>query len=726
MPEITADRLLPSAWPALGPHWDGRGTHFAVFSEQAERIELCLFDNPGRHETRLLLPECSDGVWRGYLPGAGPGTLYGYRAYGPYDPARGLRFNNHKLLLDPYARQLRGELRWHDALYGYRIGHGRADLSYDRRNSADYLPKAVVADDRYEWDGDHPPRVPWSETVIYELHLKGWSRLNERIPSRERGTFGALGHPASIDYLRRLGVTAVELLPIHAFARDRALLERGLANYWGYNTLAYFAPEPSYLSDGTSGQLKWAVQRLHAAGIEVILDVVYNHTCEGNELGPTLCWRGLDNASYYRLAADDPRHYVDDTGCGNTVNLSHPRVIQMVMDSLRWWAGEYHVDGFRFDLGATLGREPQGFDPGCGLFDALLQDPLLGGLKLISEPWDLGPGGYQLGRHPPGFAEWNDKFRSCVRRYWRGDSGMRGALAAVLQGTAELFDHGRRRPWASVNFVTAHDGFTLRDLVSYEAKHNEDNGEDNRDGSDYNDSRNWGAEGPTDDAGVESLRRRAQRSLLCSLFLSHGTPMLLAGDELGRSQQGNNNAYCQDNELSWLDWRQAESAEGLALFDFVARLIRIRREHPVFQGPYFQHGVVEPAPGLKDIFWFDERGNELPPADWDNPNARLLGVRRALARGDGRLEVAILLFNADEADHDFELPPPALDYQLLAASEDPDDSGQKLEQGRLSLRAYSAAVLLAQPMAEQLHQPPPQKQPQNDAQPAGDTTRAAA
>ncbi|HZR37378.1 MAG TPA: glycogen debranching protein GlgX [Nevskia sp.] len=727
MPETTADRLLPSSWPRLGPHWDGRGTHFAVFSEHAERIELCVFDGSGRHETRLQMPDCSDGVWRGYLPGARPGTLYGYRAYGPYDPARGLRFNNHKLLLDPYARRLHGELRWHDALYGYRVGHARADLAYDRRNSAEYMPKAVVADDHYDWGGDHPPRVPWSETVIYELHVKGWSRLNERIPPNERGTFGGLGHPASIDYLRRLGVTAVELLPVHAFARDRNLLERQLTNYWGYNTLAYFAPDPAYLSDGTSGQFKWAVQQLHAAGIEVILDVVYNHTCEGNELGPTLSWRGLDNCSYYRLAAGDPRHYVNDTGCGNTVNLSHPRVIQMVLDSLRWWAAEYRVDGFRFDLGATLGREEHGFDPGCGFFDALLQDPLLSGLKLISEPWDVGLGGYQLGRHPPGFAEWNDKFRSCARRYWRGDPGMRGALAAVLQGTAELFDHRRRRPWASLNFVTAHDGYTLRDLVSYEAKHNEANGEDNRDGSDHNDSRNWGAEGPTDDQRVEAQRRRAQRSLLCTLFLSHGTPMLLAGDEFGQTQQGNNNAYCQDNELSWLDWRLAESAEGKALADFVANLIRIRREHPVFQGLWFQHGQAEPAHGLKDIFWFDERGNELAPADWDNPNARLLGVRRALARDDGRIEVAILLFNADEAPHEFQLPQPRLDYRLIAASEEPEGAEPFSADQPVSLAAHSVAVLLAQPEAQSLPQPAaPQASAQNDATPDDGVVGAAA
>ena len=726
MPDSTADRLLPSPQLALGAHWDGRGTHFAVFSAQAERVELCLFDAAGRHETRLAMPDCSNGVWHGYLPGARPGTLYGYRAHGPYDPARGLRFNGHKLLLDPYARQLRGELRWHDALHGYRVGNSRGDLSFDRRNSADHLPKAVVTDDHFDWGNDHPPRVPWSDTVIYEMHLKGYSRLNERIAPHDRGTFGALGHPASIEHLRRLGVTAVELLPIHAYARDRRLLELQLTNYWGYNTLAFFAPDAAYLSDGTLGQLKWAVQQLHAAGIEVILDVVYNHTCEGNELGATLSWRGLDNTAYYRLTADDPRHYINDTGCGNTVNFSHPRVIQMVMDSLRYWATEYRVDGFRFDLGVTLGREAGGFDPGSGFFDALLQDPLLSSLKLISEPWDIGPGGYQVGNHPAGFAEWNGKFRDSVRRYWKSDAGMRGPLAAALQGSAELFDHDRRRPWASVNFVTAHDGFTLQDLVSYESKHNQANGEDGRDGTDQNESRNWGAEGPTDDTGIVSLRRRIQRNLLATLFLSQGTPMLLAGDEFGQTQRGNNNAYCQDNDLSWLDWRLPQSEDGKALLEFTAHLIRVRRQHAVLQPSYFQHGRIELAPGLSDILWFDERGTELTQEDWDNANARLLGVRRAMARDDGRLEIAVLLFNSDSAAHEFKLPAPALDWRVLISSEDPVRAGMNIPDGRFGLAAHSSAALLAETDAATLQQLLETQQPsRNDSGPDGDTGQAA-
>ncbi len=698
-----ADRLLPSLPHPLGAHWDGRGTHFAVFSENAERIELCLFDSTGRHETaRLAMPECTDGTWHGYLPGAGPGTLYGYRAYGPYDPVNGQRFNANKLLLDPYARKLAGTIRWHDALYGYRVGGPRADLSFDRRNSADFMPKGVVVDDRFDWSGDHPPRVPWAETVIYEMSVKGYSRLRQEFEGHDRGTFGALGHARSIDYLRRLGVTAVELLPVHAFARDRHLLEQNLSNYWGYNTLAYFAPDPAYLSDGTLGQIKWAVRQLHAAGIEVILDVVYNHTCEGSELGPTLSLRGLDNPTYYRLLEDNRRHYINDTGCGNTVNFSHPRVIQLVMDSLRYWASEFHIDGFRFDLGVTLGREAHGFDPGSGFFDALMQDPQLRGLKLISEPWDIGPGGYQIGNHPPGFAEWNGKFRDDVRRYWKGDAGMRGPLAARLQGSAEMFDHHRRRPWASVNFVTAHDGFTLQDLVSYDAKHNEANGEGNRDGTDHNDSRNWGVEGPSDDPAILAQRERIKRSLLATLMVSQGTPMLLSGDELGQTQDGNNNTYCQDNEIAWLDWSLLSSPRGAALRDFVAKLIALRRAHASFQGHYFQHARIEVAPGLKDISWFDERGTELCQADWDNGNARLLGLRRAIALGHGRIEIAILLFNADGEAHQFRLPEPRLEYRLLLNTDDPAAAEQAVSEGLWTIPAYSMAALVAQPSEEQL------------------------
>jgi len=483
---------------------------------------------------------------------------------------------------------------------------------------------------------------------------------------------------------------------VHAFARDRNLVEHNRTNFWGYNTLAYFAPDGAYLSDGSLGEFKWAIRQLHAAGIEVILDVVYNHTCEGNELGPTLSFRGLDNTAYYRLLPDSPRHYINDTGCGNTVNLSHPRVIQLVMDSLRYWATEFHVDGFRFDLGVTLGREATGFDPGSGFFDALLQDPVLSGLKLISEPWDVGPGGFQLGQHPPGFAEWNGRFRDDIRRYWKGDSGMRGALAGRLQGSAELFDHRRRRPWASVNFITAHDGFTLEDLVSYNDKHNEANGEDNRDGTNENHSYNWGAEGTSSDPAILGQRERIKRALLGTMMVSLGTPMLLAGDEFGHTQEGNNNAYCQDNEISWLDWTMKSSPRGASLYRFVAELIALRKEHRALQAHYFQHARIEVAPGIKDVFWFDERGIELPSEDWDKGFARVLGLRRAMPLDTGGFEAAILLFNADSEAHDFRLPEPQLRYRLAIHSDGVQMRERTIAEGVWSIPAFTMVVLLAE------------------------------
>ncbi|HVT35513.1 MAG TPA: glycogen debranching protein GlgX [Nevskiaceae bacterium] len=690
-----ADRLHPAPAGPLGAHCDGRGIRFAVYAAGAEKVELCLFDASGRHEQRLVMPDCIDGVWHGYLPGARGDQLYGYRAYGPYEPKRGLRYNGNKLLVDPYAKKLAGALRWHDALYGYRVGSPRGDLSFDRRDSAAYLPKCVACDERFEWGNDHPPQVPWPETVIYEMHLRGFSMRHPEIPEHERGSFGALGHPAAIAHLKRLGITAVELLPVHAFLRDRMLEEKQLTNYWGYNTLGYFAPEAAYLSDGTPAQMKWAVQQLHAAGIEVILDVVYNHTCEGNELGPTLSFRGLDNASYYRLLPDDPRRYINDTGCGNTVNCSHPRVIQLIMDSLRWWVSEYHVDGFRFDLGVTLGREPQGFDPGCGLFDAMRQDPLLARVKLISEPWDIGPGGYQIGNHPPGFSEWNGKFRDDVRRYWKGDAGVRPALAARLQGSAEMFDRERRRPWASVNFITAHDGYTLHDLVSYNGKHNQANGEDNHDGANDNESSNWGAEGPTDNPEIVNQRDKIKRALLLTLLASHGTPMLLAGDEFGQTQQGNNNAYCQDNDISWLDWSRAGSEAGRALTDFCARLLALRREQPLLQGREFQHARVDIAPGVRDIDWFDERGIELLPEDWNNANGRLLGLRRSRVLPGGGYESIALLCNSDGAAHSFRLPEPAQRWQLLVDTHRPAPGSVDLNGNQYEVAPHSAVLLHA-------------------------------
>lgn len=691
--QAIADALDPGKPYPLGATTDGLGVNFAVFSGHAEQVDLCLFDPTGRREiARLPLPECTDEVWHGYLPNAQPGLLYGFRAYGPFRPQDGHRFNPHKLLLDPYARRIHGHVRWTDALFGYRVASPRADLSFDRRDSAMGMPKAIVTDDSFNWADDRPPRTPWADTIIYEAHVRGLTALREDIRPPQRGAFAALGDQRVIEHLRRLGVTAVELLPIHAYVQDRHLLEKGLRNYWGYNTLSFFAPEARYLSNGDLNEIRIAVRRLHAAGIEVILDVVYNHTAEGSEMGPTLSFRGLDNSSYYRLQRDNPRHCINDTGTGNTFNLSHPRVIQLVMDSLRYWATSFRIDGFRFDLGVTLGREPHGFDPGAGFFDALRQDPVLSQVKLISEPWDIGPGGYQLGHHPPGFAEWNDRFRDSARRFWRAEQGERPEIAARLAGSSDFFDRRARRPWASVNFVSSHDGFALADLVSYTERHNDANGEDNRDGHSENFSANWGAEGETDDAAVNETRGRVQRALLATLFLSHGTPMLLAGDEFGRSQRGNNNAYCQDNEISWLDWNLARSAKGEALTRYTRRLIALRRSHPVLRCRAFLHGKEELAPGLLDIDWFDERGERLTPEAWNDGGHQLLMLRRAARSADGNIDILALLLNPLHENREFVLPSPIAETRLLVDSAQPDDEEREVS-SHVMVAAHSAALV---------------------------------
>jgi isoamylase len=695
-----ADRLLPGSPYPLGATPDGIGVNFAVFSAHAGRVDLCLFDPTGKRQVAAYeLPECTDEVWHGYLPNARAGLVYGYRAHGPYEPHRGHRFNPNKLLLDPYARQIKGALRWSDVLYGYRLHSSRADLSIDKRDSAAAMPKGVVTRDAFHWGEDARPAVPWADTVIYEAHLAGMTMLREHIRANERGTFAALGDPGVIDYLKRLGVTTLELLPVHAYVNDSYLVQKGLVNYWGYSTLSYFAPEPRYLSDGTLDELRVAIRRLHAAGIEVVLDVVFNHTCEGSELGPTLCFRGLDNASYYRLLPDDPRYYINDTGCGNTVDASSPRVIQLIMDSLRHWATSFRVDGFRFDLGVTLGRESHGFDPQAGFFDALRQDPLLSRLKLIFEPWDIGLGGYQLGRHPTGLAEWNDRYRDTVRAYWRGDPGKRPELAARLSGSGDLFQAHSRRPWASVNFVAAHDGYTLADVVCYEQKHNEANGEDNRDGHNDNLSRNWGVEGPSDDPEVLAQRGRVQRAMLATLFASMGTPMLLAGDEFGRSQRGNNNAYCQNNEVSWLDWKLADSPGGRALIEFTRRLIALRRAHPSLRSARYLHGLQEPAPGIADLSWFDERADPIPPEDWNNPEGRALAMRRAARLqphedGGAAVDVTLLLLNASSSPLAFLLPPPGLPWRVLVdTAEAQAGEGGLVSSDTVELAAHSAVLL---------------------------------
>ncbi|MDB5772101.1 MAG: glgX [Burkholderia sp.] len=687
----------------LGANYDGHGTNFAVFSAHAVKLELCLFDAEGRHETaRISLPECTDQIWHGYLPGLAPGTLYGYRAYGPYDPDRGHRFNPNKLLLDPYAKLMHGHVRWSDALFGYRYHSSRGDLSYDRRDSAPAMPKAVVVESSFNWHDDRPPAVPWEKTVIYETHVRGMTMGAAHIDPNLRGTFAALADPFVIEYLVKLGITAVELLPVHAFLQDRRLVANGLSNYWGYNTLSFFAVEPRYLASQSPNEMRHAIRQLHAAGIEVILDVVYNHTCEEGEPGPTLSFRGLDNASYYRLH-DNARHLVNYTGCGNTFNLSHPRVLQLAMDSLRYWVQEFHVDGFRFDLGAALGRERYGFDPGAGFFDALLQDPVLAGKKLITEPWDLGPGGYQVGSQPAGLAEWNDRFRDDVRTFWRGDPSKRGAIAARLLGSADLFNRHRRRAWASINFVTAHDGQTLQDLVSYSQKHNVANLEDNRDGSNDDKGSNWGVEGPTDDPAILALRERIKRAMLMTLMFSNGTPMLLGGDEFCRTQNGNNNPYCQDNETSWFDWSLAESDVGRALIEFTRRCIATRLTHPTLRSTRFMTASSKTVQGVPDTAWFDESGKEMTPERWDFAGGRLLALRRLASEGrNGEAKTicaSLLLLNAYTEDREFVLPQPAINWRTVLDATEHVAGGEaprrQPESNKIKVAAHSAVLLLA-------------------------------
>ncbi|GAB2882048.1 glycogen debranching protein GlgX [Paraburkholderia jirisanensis] len=699
MSHVLPDRLLPGSPYPLGASWDGLGVNFAVFSANAQRIELCLFEPSGRKELkRYPLPECTDEIWHGYLPHAHPGTVYAFRAHGPYQPQNGHRFNPHKLLLDPYARKLTGQFRWSDALFSYRMHSNRLDLSIDRRDSAPAMPKCVVVDEAFDWSHDRRPNVPWGDTVIYETHVRGASMMRSDLRPPERGTFSALASPEFIDHLLKLGVTAVELLPVHAFLNDRFLVERGLRNYWGYNTAAFFAPEPSYLTSHRLDEMRIAVRQLHAAGIEVILDVVYNHTCEGSETGPTVSWRGLDNASYYRLIPGDERHHINDTGCGNTLNLPHPRVLQMVMDSLRYWSTAFNIDGFRFDLGVTLGREHAGFDPGSGFFDAIRQDPVLSQRKLISEPWDIGPGGYQLGNHPPGFSEWNDRFRDCVRRFWRGDAGLRPDLAARLTGSSDLFNRRFRKPTASINFVASHDGFTLADLTSYEQKHNEINGENNNDGHNENCSSNWGIEGPSDDPIINETRERVARSLIGTLLIALGTPMLLAGDEAGRTQNGNNNAYCQDNEISWIDWQRAASASGQKMTAFVTRMVALRRDHPLLRETRFLVGDREVLPGLFDVGWFDERGESLTIEAWQDPEGRAFTLRRAGPGRSGETEVLLMMLNASADMLRFTPPPPYLEWHVLVDSADPDAPPHRLAQPEVNVAAHALVVLAAQPV----------------------------
>ncbi|HEX7012953.1 MAG TPA: glycogen debranching protein GlgX [Steroidobacteraceae bacterium] len=662
-------RIVSAVWPGRpfpqGATWDGEGVNFSLFSEHAEGVELCLFDNRGRRELqRIRIEEQTDQVWHCYLPEVRPGQLYGYRVYGPYQPQHGHRFNPNKLVLDPYARAIVGQLAWSDAHFGYRIGSQRADLSFDRRNDALGMPKCKVVDPAFTWGDDRPPRTPWHDTVIYEMHVRGFTQRHPDVPPQYRGTYAALATAPVIDYLKRLGVTAVELMPVHYFVQDRHLVEKGLSNYWGYNSIGFFAPHDAYAAAAPpEREFRTMVKTLHSAGIEVILDVVYNHTAEGNHLGPTLSFRGIDNASYYRLVHDDPRYYMDYTGCGNTLNMLHPRVLQLIMDSLRYWIVEMHVDGFRFDLASALARELHEVDRLGAFFDIIHQDPVISQAKLIAEPWDLGEGGYQVGRFPVGWTEWNGKYRDAVRDYWKGEGGLIGELAYRLSGSSDLYEHSGRRPYASINFITAHDGFTLRDLVSYNEKHNEANLDDNRDGENHNRSWNCGVEGPTDDPQVRALRLRQSRNLLATLFLSQGVPMLLAGDEAGHTQHGNNNAYCQDNELTWLAW--SIDPEDEQLLHFTRALIKLRREHRVFRRPrFFQNREIHGA-AVRDILWLDPTGAEMSEQQWRESSARSLAVALAGRHLDEKDERGQRVFDSDfcflvNAHHesvDFRLPP---------------------------------------------------------------------
>jgi isoamylase len=622
--------VVTAVWPGRpypqGATWDGEGVNFALFSEHAEWVELCLFDSRGRRELqRIRLREQTDQVWHCYLPEVRPGQLYGYRVHGPYKPDEGHRFNANKLLIDPYAKSLAGQIAWSDAQFGYRIGSSREDLSFDRRNDAPGMPKGQVSDPAFTWGDDRPPRTPWHDTVIYEMHVRGFTMRHPAVPPQLRGTYAALATAPVIEHLQRLGVSAIELMPIHAFVQDRHLVEKRLRNYWGYNSIGFFAPEQMYSSTSQSErEFKTMVRSLHSAGIEVILDVVYNHTAEGNHLGPTLSFRGIDNAAYYRLVPNSPRYYMDYTGCGNTLNMRHPRVLQLIMDSLRYWIEEMHVDGFRFDLASALARELHEVDRLGAFFDIIHQDPVISQAKLIAEPWDLGEGGYQVGRFPVGWTEWNGHYRDVMRSYWKGEGGLIGEVAYRLCGSSDLYEQSGRRPYASINFVTAHDGFTLRDLVSYNDKHNEANLDENRDGENHNRSWNCGAEGDTLDPEINALRHKQMRNFLTTLLVSQGVPMLQAGDEIGRTQGGNNNAYCQDNELSWIDW--SVSPDQQDLLAFVQQLIHFRREHRVFRRRNFFQGRAIRGSGVSDVLWFTPEGTGMTDEQWSESFARSMAV----------------------------------------------------------------------------------------------------
>ncbi len=693
--------ILPGEPYPLGATYDGMGTNFSVFSEVAERVELCLFEADGC-ETRVDLPEVDAHCWHGYLPNMGPSQRYGFRVHGPYDPSQGLRCNPSKLLLDPYAKAVEGEITWGEPLFDYHFDDPERTVNHD--DSAHLMPKAVVTSPYFDWDNDRHPRTPWHESVVYEVHVKGFTERHPGISEELRGTYAGLAHPIAIDYLKSLGVTAVELLPVHQFVHDSHLIEKGLRNYWGYNSIAFLAPQNEYAARGQEGQqvqeFKQMVKALHAAGIEVILDVVYNHTAEGNHMGPILSLKGLDNTAYYRLVDDDRRFYYDTTGTGNSLNMRHPHVLQLIMDSLRYWIVDMHVDGFRFDLAATLARQFHDVDRLSAFFDLIQQDPVVSQVKLIAEPWDLGHGGYQVGNFPPLWSEWNGKYRDTVRDFWRGEDQTLSEMAYRFTGSSDLYESGGRRPSASVNFVTAHDGFTLADLTSYNQKHNEANQEGNADGENHNRSWNCGDEGPTDDPEVLELRARQRRNFLATLLLSQGIPMILGGDEMGRTQGGNNNAYCQDNETSWFDW---EDLDG-TLVAFTTRMVALRREHPVFRRRRWFQGRPLHGKGIADLAWFRPDGTEMEERDWESGFAKSMAVflnGNAIASTDARGarvvdDSFLVVFNAHHDDVEFVLPPDHFSSRWVKVVDTADafSEGEQLKAGdSLEVSGRSLAVL---------------------------------
>jgi isoamylase len=701
-------RVWEGAPYPLGANWDGAGVNFALFSENASAVDLCLFEADGT-ERRVRIVQQTDNVWHCYLPDIAPEQQYGYRVHGPYAPADGHRFNPNKLLIDPYAKRLGGPIDWSDRLFGYRIGADAEDDQADERDSSAHVPKSVVVNTSFTWGGDAQLRTPWEQTLIYEVHVKGFTQQHPDVAPALRGTYAGLGSAAAVDYLTSLGVSAVELLPVHHHVNDRRLVELGLSNYWGYNTIGFLAPDTRFSATGEPvSEFKTMVKRLHDAGIEVILDVVYNHTGEGNHLGPTLAFRGIDNAAYYRLSAADRRLYVDYTGTGNTLNVQHPRTLQLIMDSLRYWISEMHVDGFRFDLASTLARELHDVDRLGSFFDIVHQDPLISQVKLIAEPWDLGEGGYQVGNFPAGWAEWNGKYRDTVRRFWRGVGGQAAELAFRLSGSSDLYAQGGRQPHASINFVTSHDGFTLNDLVSYERKHNQANGEQNRDGENDNESRNFGVEGPTDDPAVVAAREQHKRNVVATLLLSQGVPMLLGGDEIGRTQGGNNNGYCQDNPISWFDW--SLDARRTQLLEFTRAMIRIFRAHPVLRRRRFFQGRRIRGSSVKDLTWYGPDGREMTDTEWHAQGVHTIGVRLAGdaiqergPRGERIVDDTLLLvLNADEETIDFRLPDGAPSgWRLIADTSLPElvptDDGPRHEGGSGYRLAARSVVLLRQP-----------------------------